>query len=158
MILLAACSKEAPPKAAASNGMTLSSTAFVDGDGIPKQYGCSGAGTAPPLAFANVPPAAKSLALIVNDPDVPGGQFTHWAVWNIPPGGSVQSGVQGKNSIGKNGWAPPCPPVGEHRYVFDLYALDTMVDVPQDKGRDDLEKAMAGHVVAQASITGRYKR
>lgn len=126
---------------------------------MPKEVGCGGAGAAPALSIANVPESAKSLALIVDDPEAPGGHFTHWVTWNIPPTStSVQGGVEGQNSYGKTGWGPPCPPSGEHRYTFNLYALDTAVDVPPDKGRDDLEKAMAGHVVAQAEITGRYKK
>ena len=138
--------------------MTLASPAFPDGDGIPKEYGCSGASHTPPLVIGNVPANAKSLALIVDDPDAPGGHFTHWVVWNIPPDSRTVKGTEGKNSYGKTGWGPPCPPSGEHRYVFDLYALDTMLNVPADKGREDLDPAMAGHVVAQASLTGRYKR
>jgi len=159
VILLAACRQEGPPKAAASNGLTLSSSAFADGDTIPKQYGCGGSGSTPPLTIANVPATAKSLALIVDDPDAPGGHFTHWVVWNIAPASkSVTGGVEGKNSYGKNGWGPPCPPSGSHRYAFDLYALDTQIDLSPDHGRDDLEKAMGGHVVAQAELSGRYKK
>lgn len=125
---------------------------------MPKQYGCSGGSNTPPLTIANVPANAKSLALIVDDPEAPGGHFTHWVVWNIPPASKTVQGVEGQNSYGKSGWGPPCPPEGMHHYVFNLYALDTLVDVPPDKGRDDLDKAMAGHVVAQTELTGRYKR
>jgi Raf kinase inhibitor-like YbhB/YbcL family protein len=125
---------------------------------MPKQFGCGGGSNTPPLTIANVPAAAKSLALIVDDPEAPGGHFTHWVVWNIPPASKTVQGVEGQNSYGKTGWGPPCPPEGMHHYVFNLYALDTAVDVPPAKGRDDLEKAMAGHVVAQTELTGRYKR
>jgi len=138
--------------------MALSSSAFADNGEIPKQFGCAGGSSKPPISIANVPPSAKSLALIVDDPDAPGGHFTHWVVWNIPPASRTGQGVEGRNSYGKNGWGPPCPPSGQHHYVFDLYALDTMLDLPPDKGRDDLEKAMGGHVIAQTELTGRYKR
>jgi len=139
--------------------MKLTSSAFEDNGEMPKDYGCSGAGkTPPPLSIADVPEAAKSLALIVDDPDAPDGHFTHWVVWNIPPASKTLQGVEGQNSYGRSGWGAPCPPSGIHHYVFDLYALDTAVEIPPDKGKDELEKAMAGLVIAQAELTGRYKR
>jgi len=140
-------------------GMTLASPAFTDNGEIPAKYGCSGGGQAvsPPLTINSVPADAKSLALIVGDPDAPGGTFTHWIVWNIPPTTtSVAEGLapagasEGKNGYGKSGWGAPCPPSGEHHYVFTLYALDTA----QIAGSDEIPK----HAVAQAKLVGRYAR
>lgn len=130
-----------------SHGMTITSPAFTDNGQIPKQYGCSGAGISPPLTFGKVPGSAKSLTLIVEDPDAPGGTFTHWSVSYIPPAtrgvteGQAPAGVEGTNGYGKAGWGPPCPPNGEHRYVFRLLAIDTQ-----------------GKVIAESRLTGRYHK
>ena len=166
--LLLACSRgeqlaaEAPKEA--THGMTISSSAFTDGRSIPAKYTCDGGDTVPPLTFATIPPTAKSLALVVDDPDAPGGTFDHWIVWNVPPDttgvaeGQEPKGVAGKNGFGKNGYGGPCPPRGEHRYFFKLYALDGTLNLPPSSGKGDLEKAMKGHVLAQAQMMGRYKR
>jgi Raf kinase inhibitor-like YbhB/YbcL family protein len=144
--------------------MTISSPAFADGHSIPAKYTCDGSDTIPPLAFATVPPAAKSLALVVDDPDAPGGTFDHWIVWNIPPSTSIVAegqspqGMTGRNGFGKGGYGGPCPPRGEHRYFFKLYALDGTMNLTTSSGKADLEKAMKGHVIAQAQMMGRYKR
>jgi Raf kinase inhibitor-like YbhB/YbcL family protein len=150
---------------APSPGMQVASSAFPAGGTIPAKYGCSGSNTSPPLSFQGVPPAAKTLALIVEDPDAPAGLFTHWVVWNIPPGtvavaeGTPPVGAtEGKNSYGKSGWGPPCPPSGEHRYMFNLYALDSALNLPSSSGREQLQDGMAGHVLAQSQLLGRYRR
>jgi Raf kinase inhibitor-like YbhB/YbcL family protein len=155
----------ATPSRAASHGMQIASSAFVAGATIPAKYGCSGTNTSPPLSFRSVPPDAKTLALIVEDPDAPGGLFTHWVVWNLPPGtvavaeGTPPVGAtEGTNSYGKNGWGPPCPPSGEHRYIFNLYALDSAPNLPSSSGREQLQGAMAGHILAQSQLLGRYRR
>jgi Raf kinase inhibitor-like YbhB/YbcL family protein len=153
---------EAPKEA--THGMTISSPAFADEQSIPAKYTCDGSDTIPPLAFASVPPAAKSLALVVDDPDAPGGTFDHWIVWNIPPStssvaeGQAPPGTTGRSSFGKNAYGGPCPPRGEHRYFFKLYALASTMNLPPSSGKADLEKAMKGHVIAQAQMMGRYKR
>jgi len=144
--------------------MNISSTAFKDGGSIPSKYTCDGANTSPPLAFDAVPAGAKSLALVVDDPDAPGGTFDHWVVWNIPANtraiaeGQSPQGVSGKNGFGKNGYGGPCPPSGEHRYQFKLYALDTTLNLPPSASKADLENAMNGHTLAQVKMMGRYKR
>lgn len=144
--------------------MKISSSAFTDGGSIPSKYTCDGNDTSPPLTFAGVPTAAKSLALIVDDPDAPGGTFDHWIVWNIPADatsvaeGQSPQGVAGRNGFGKNGYGGPCPPGGEHRYFFKLYALDTMVNLPQSSTKANLQKAMSGHTLAEAQTMGKYKR
>jgi Raf kinase inhibitor-like YbhB/YbcL family protein len=144
--------------------MKISSPAFADGQSIPSKYTCDGGDAIPPLAFASVPPNAKSLALVVDDPDAPGGTFDHWVMWNIPPAtsavaeGKPPAGVAGRNGFGKSGYGGPCPPSGEHRYVFKLYALDSTLKLPPSSSKADLEKAMKGHVTAESQMIGRYKR
>ena len=144
--------------------MKISSSAFADGSAIPAKYTCDGSDTSPPLAFADSPSNAKSLALIIDDPDAPGGTFDHWIVWNIPANttaiaeGKAPQGVAGKNGFGKNGYGGPCPPSGEHRYFFKLYALDTTLNLPAASTKSDLETAMKGHTVGQAQMVGKYKR
>ena len=138
--------------------MKLTSTAFADGSSIPKKYTCDGEDVAPPLAFEGVPANAKSLALVLDDPDAPAGVWDHWVVWNIPAGGGPSQGVTGRNSWGRSAWGGPCPPRGEHRYVFHLYALDSTMSLPSTAGSRELRAAMNGHVVAEATLTGRYKR
>jgi len=144
--------------------MNISSSAFTDGGPIPAKYTCDGANVSPPLAFAGVPAGAKSITLIVDDPDAPGGTFDHWIVWNIPPGtkslaeGQSPPGVSAPNGFGKSGYGGPCPPRGEHRYEFKLYALDTTLDLPQTASKADVENAMSGHTIARAEMMGRYER
>lgn len=140
-------------------GMALASPEFVNDGEIPAKYGCSGGGQAvsPPLTIRNVPAEAKSLALMVDDPDAPGGTFTHWLVWNIAPSttavaeGLPPAGASvGMNGYGKSGWGAPCPPSGEHHYIFVLYALDA----PQIARADEIPK----HTIAQAKLIGRYAK
>jgi len=144
--------------------MKISSTAFTEGGSIPGKYTCDGANTSPPLAFAEIPSGAKSLALVVDDPDAPKGTFDHWVVWNIPASttsvgeGQAPQGVAGKTGFGKPGYGGPCPPNGEHRYFFKLYALDAMLNLPASSTKGDLEKAMQGHTLGQAQLMGKYKR
>ncbi len=144
--------------------MKISSSAFADGGSIPSKYTCDGSDTSPPLTFEAVPPAAKSLALVVDDPDAPGGTFDHWIAWNIPANaksiaeGQSPQGVSGRNGFGKSGYGGPCPPSGEHRYQFKLYALDATLNLQASATKADLQKAMSGHTVAEAQMMGRYKR
>lgn len=144
--------------------MRLTSTEFVDGGTIPTRYTCDGEGISPPLEIADVPAGAQTLALICDDPDAPSGIWDHWLVWNIPstithiPAGGAAGGQEGMNSWPKQGYGPPCPPSGEHRYYFRLYALDTRLDLPSTAGRQQLEAAMAGHLLERAELMGRYRR
>lgn len=144
--------------------MKISSSAFTHNGSIPAKYTCDGSDSIPPLAFSDLPANAKSLALIVDDPDAPGGTFDHWIVWNIPPAtttiaeGKPPQGVSGRNGFGRNGYGGPCPPSGEHRYQFKVYALDTMLNLPPSSSKRDLEKAMSGRTVGQAQMVGKYKR
>ncbi|MGE5521531.1 MAG: YbhB/YbcL family Raf kinase inhibitor-like protein [Candidatus Dadabacteria bacterium] len=145
--------------------MKIESSAFQNGEAIPSKYSCQGANINPPLHFSEVPATAKSLVLIVDDPDAPAGTWTHWVLWNIeaqtgemvenskPPGS-----VQGKNSWGKNSWGGPCPPSGTHRYFFKVYALDKMLSIPSSSDAKQLEKAMDEHIVAKGELMGIYKK
>lgn len=150
---------------ASSGGMKITSPAFQENQSIPAKYGCGGSNVSPPLVFSGVPQRAKTLALIVEDPDAPGGLFTHWVVWNIPvstasvaEGQSVAGGVEGESSYGSSGYGTLCPPNGEHRYVFALFALDVPLNLPPTTGSDQLESAMKGHILAEAQLMGRYRK
>jgi len=150
--------------AAAGAKMKITSSAFQQGGNIPSKSSCDGANTNPPLHISDVPPEAKSLVLIVDDPDAPSGLFTHWAVWNISPQissiaeGNTLKGVHGTNDFGKSGYGGPCPPSGAHRYYFKIFALDLELDLPSCAKRSQLDAAMKGHVVAQGELMGRYSR
>ena len=116
----------------------------------------------PPLRIAGVPKAAKSLVLIVDDPDAPGGLFSHWLIWNINPTlteiarGSVPSGaVEGTNDFGNRGYGAPCPPSGAHRYFFRVLALDQKLAVKAGSKRAQLDQALRGHILAQGELMGR---
>lgn len=150
--------------------MIIKSNAFNQGESIPKKYTCDGNDIKPRLEFSDIPSEAKSLALIMHDPDVPVSvrkdqNWTHWMVWNMPADttvieeGGTPPGVIGKNTGGDNKYMGPCPPDREHRYFFKLYALDTELDVdPHQASREDVERAMEHHILAQAELMGRYDR
>ena len=144
--------------------MKLTSAAFIHNAPIPFEYTCDGSDISPSLSISDVPSNAKSLILIMDDPDAPVGTWDHWIVFNIPPStkqiakGTEPNGVAGKNSWGKTGYGGPCPPSGTHRYFFKLYALDTELNLPEGTTKKDLERAMQGHIIAQAQLMGTYKR
>jgi Raf kinase inhibitor-like YbhB/YbcL family protein len=150
--------------AAGGAKMKITSSAFQQGANIPSKFSCDGANTSPPFQISDVPSEAKSLILIVDDPDAPSGLFTHWAVWNISPQtstiaeGGTPKGVQGANDFGRSGYGGPCPPSGTHRYYFKIFALDRELDLPFGAKRSQLEAAMKGHVIAQGELMGRYSR
>jgi len=150
--------------AAGGAKMKITSSAFQEGGNIPSKFSCDGANTSPPLQISDVPSEAKSLVLIVDDPDAPTGLFTHWAVWNISPQtttigeGSTPKGMQGTNDFGKSGYGGPCPPSGTHRYYFKIFALDRELDLPFGAKRGQLDAAMKGHVIAQGELMGRYSK
>jgi Raf kinase inhibitor-like YbhB/YbcL family protein len=149
--------------------MKIESPAFGSGEPIPRVHTCDGDDTSPDLSWRDVPEATEALALVVDDPDAPAGTWVHWLIWNVPataggmPGGvgsdgPPSGGVQGANSWGNARWQGPCPPEGTHRYYFRLFALDCSLALPAGASRGDLEKAMAGHVLAEAELMGRYAR
>lgn len=150
--------------------MKLESSAFKHEGAIPSKYTCDGENISPPLKISDATEGAKSLVLIMDDPDVPksirpDGMWDHWLVWNIPPEtteileGQEPQGTIGKNTGGKFGYQGPCPPDREHRYFFKLYALGTTLDLsPATTTKKDLEAAMEGHILDQAELMGRYNR
>lgn len=146
--------------------MQISSPAFAANGSIPAKYTCEGEGMNPALAFANVPPNTQSLALIVDDPDVPktlipSGVFDHWLIWDLPAdsrGISEGAGKGGLNGRGQTGYMGPCPPDREHRYFFKLYALDSKLAGVKIANKKELEAAMEGHVLARAEVVGRYEK
>jgi Raf kinase inhibitor-like YbhB/YbcL family protein len=154
--------------------LTIRSPAFADGGEIPTQYTCEGADLSPPLAFSGVPPAAKSLALIADDPDAPDPQapktvYVHWVLHDLPPDATgLPEAVQpkalpagarvGRNDFGRSGYGGPCPPIGRHRYFFKLYALDTMLGDLGSVTKSRLLQAMKGHVVEEAQVMGTYQK
>ncbi len=146
-------------------GLRLISSAFKDGDDMPIAYTCRGHNISPPLAISGVPADAKSLALIMHDPDAVNGDFTHWLLWDIPTSvnnlaaDSVPAGaVQGLNDAGQANYLGPCPPKGSgnHRYIFELYALDNVPSLPARSNRDPLEAAIEGHALDQTTLTGMF--
>ena len=148
-----------------SKNMKINSLAFNNGKSIPSQYTCDGEGVNPELVFSDVPTGAKSLALIVDDPDSPTGIWTHWLLWNIPPSikeiaeGKVPRGaVQGETTFGASRYGGPCPGKGNHRYFFKLYALDTMLNIPAGTVKDKFIEIMKGHIIAEAEMYGWYER
>lgn len=145
--------------------LKITSPAFQEGEPIPQRYTCDGEDVNPPLEIASVPENAKSLVLIVDDPDAPVGTWNHWLVWNIDPttaeikeASLPEGAVLGTNDFGKPKYGGPCPPSGTHRYFFRIYALDTKVSLLQGAKRDELDSAIAGHVIAQGQLIGRYSR
>lgn len=144
--------------------MKIESAAFGQGEHIPVKYTCIGSNVSPPLTFKNVPANAKSLALIVDDPDAPKGTFDHWIVWNIAPHESglpedAKVSHAGKNSYQELHYRGPCPPSGKaHRYFFKLYALDIVLDLPSGVYKDRVEEAMKDHILAEATLIGLFQR
>ncbi len=145
--------------------MKITSPEFGEGEFIPSKFTCDGENINPRLDIAGVPSSAKSLALIVDDPDSPSGNWLHWSIWNISPKiksieeGKLPSGAsEGVTDFRSVGYGGPCPGQGTHRYQFSLYALDTALDLPSGAKRGELEAAMSGHVIEQAKSVGVYKR
>lgn len=147
--------------------MQLTSPAYQPNNTLPVDYTCKGKGINPPLNISDVPNKAQSLALIMHDPDAIGGRdFLHWSVWNIPPNttqiaeGTVPEGaIQGTNDYRQLPYGPACPPAGTgtHRYMFDLYALDINLNLPEGADRKTLEDAIQGHVIAAVQLIAQSK-
>jgi Raf kinase inhibitor-like YbhB/YbcL family protein len=147
----------------AASSFSVATSAFQTGSDIPAKFTCNGANVNPELKINGVPNGAKSLVLIVDDPDAPRGLFTHWILWNIDPKttdigeNSVPTGgVQGTNDFGKRNYGGPCPPSGTHRYFFKIFALDSKLDLKPSAGRAELDGAMKDHVLTKAELIGRY--
>jgi Raf kinase inhibitor-like YbhB/YbcL family protein len=151
--------------AAGGGKMKISSPAFQEGGTIAEKFSKNGQNVSPELRIEGAPAAAKSLALIVDDPDAPVGLFTHWLVWNIDPKtteiaeNSVPKGaLQGTNDFPGRGYDGPQPPSGTHRYYFKIFALDRMLDLKSGAKRREVDAAIRGHVIAQGELMGRYSK
>ena len=147
----------------AASSISITSSSFQAGGDIPAKFACGGTNVSPALQIGGVPNEAKSLVLIVDDPDAPRGLFTHWIIWNIDPkttrvaeNSAPTGGVQGTNDFGKRNYGGPCPPSGTHRYFFKIFALDTKLELKPNARRAELDAAMRGHVLAQGELMGRY--
>ena len=140
--------------------LKLTSSAFSDGDEIPRECGYKNGNKEPPLTVSGVPEGTKSLALIMDDPDAMGAVgkvWVHWVAWNIEPTTELENlTTEGMTDFGEVGYGGPAPPDKMHTYVFKLYALDGMLDLSNESTKADVEKAMAGHIIEQATLTGTY--
>ncbi len=148
----------------------MTSTAFAQGNPIPPVYTCTGRNISPPLQWGDPPEGTQSFALILDDPDAPGGTFTHWMLYNIPaPESSLAENIpaspqlpdgslQGKNSFGQLGYGGPCPPSGTHRYFFKFYALDSQLGLPAGTSVNQLQQAIQGHILGSTELMGTYRK
>jgi Raf kinase inhibitor-like YbhB/YbcL family protein len=172
-LLVSGCMTENPGSAgnATEQQVIVSSAAFIGGETIPARYGCSGDGVSPPISWTGIPAGTKSIAVLMEDLDLPGSPFTHWIIYNIPPGASGLSenisavGVlpdgteQGTNTFGRTGYSGPCPPVGTtHRYRFTVSALDLTLEIPGTANRSEFDAAIQGAVIANGTLLGVYGR
>jgi len=151
--------------------MNISSSAFKDGERIPTRFTCDGPDVNPPIEISGIPDGAKSLALIVDDPDAakePGGSgstWDHWSLVNIPPDTTTiaevstpPGAIEGINDFGNIGYGGPCPPTFEHKYYFKVYALDSGLNLKEGFSKAEAESAMAGHILGSATFTGFYEK
>jgi Raf kinase inhibitor-like YbhB/YbcL family protein len=151
------------PSLSEGGDMELTSDAFRHETRIPSKYTCDGDDVSPPLAISGIPAGTKTLALVVDDPDAPSGTWDHWIAYDIPVSGTIPEGVAtlgtaGRNSWGQSGYGGPCPPSGTHRYFFTVYALDTTLGLETGAKKQTLLDAVEGHVLAEATLMGRYSR
>lgn len=161
--LLIGCTQSATPQSLMT--FQLTSPAFTNGEKIPALYTCDGEDRIPDLVWSDAPQNTQSFALIMDDPDAPMGTWVHWVIYNLPSGttkitnGALPEGaMEGMNSWDKTAYGGPCPPSGTHRYIFHLYALDTMLDLLTSGTKEELEQAMQNHVLAQTELIGVYQR
>lgn len=144
--------------------MDIKSAAFNNGERIPAKYTCKGENIPPPLDISGIPAGAKSLTLIVDDPDAPMGTWVHWVIFNIKPETTKIErtpafALDGMTDFRRPGYGGPCPPPGNpHRYYFKLYALDSMLNLAAGSTKEDLEEAMRGHILAEAKLMGTFSR
>lgn len=142
--------------------LKIGSEGFSSNGFIPSKYTCEGENVNPTLIISGLPMATKTLALIMEDPDTPKGTFVHWVVWNIPPTNKIREniipGEEGLNDFRKHHYSGPCPPVGVHRYIFKIYALDNFLHLNESSNKADLETVMSKHVIGYGELTGQYKK
>ena len=168
------CMPTGLPRAEETMPLTITSSAFTDGGEIPARYTCQGEDISPPLEWRGIPEAARSLVLIVDDPDAPDPKaprmtWVHWVLFNLPPDtpGLAEDAApdalppgtgRGINSWNRTGYGGPCPPIGRHRYFHKLYALDTVLDLSGKPTGKVLEAALQGHVIGQTELVGTYQK
>ena len=145
--------------------MKITSAAFNHNEKIPNKYTCDGENINPPLQFLDIPNNTKSLVFIVDDPDAPAKTWVHWVVYNINPnvteveeGNIPEGGAEGMTDFGSPGYGGPCPPSGIHRYFFKLYALDSVLDLPQNATKQVVEEKMDSHIIDKVELIGLYSR
>ena len=142
--------------------MKLTSPEFENNTSIPKKFTCQGQDINPSLIIEGIPDNAKTLALIMDDPDAPMGMWVHWVVYNIPIALRIDEdsipGEQAMNDFGRSDYGGPCPPSGTHRYFFKIYALDIELSLKEGARKEDLEKAIKGHILDKAELIGLYKK
>src|SRR3990172_9628334 len=143
--------------------MVLKSNALLNNETIPAKYTCDGANVSPPFSFSAIPVESKSLALIVDDPDSPSKDFTHWIVFDINPlingieeNSVPQGAVEGLSDFGEPHYGGPCPPSGTHRYIFKLYALDTKLGLEKGVTKQELLSKIQRHILEETELTGKY--
>jgi Raf kinase inhibitor-like YbhB/YbcL family protein len=154
-----------------SVSFSLTSTTFKNGEKIPRRYTCDGEDTSPPLFWSGAPNGTESYAIILEDPDAPGGTFTHWVLYDLPatttslPEGAGKNGKfkesskQGVNDFGRIGYGGPCPPEGTHRYIFRLYALNIAgLNLKEKATKEEVLKTAKGHVISETELVGTYSR
>lgn len=163
---LAACSGQAdrsgaPAAPSVPASIAVTSPAFADGAAIPREFTCHGTGSSPPLSWTGLPAGTRSVAVVVQDPDAPGGTFVHWVLFGLPPAqhelaaGAVPAGAgQARNSGGEVGWTPPCPPSGTHVYRFTVLALGRRVDLPDGADPDTAVRAVQNAGIARGTLSG----
>lgn len=153
---------ETTTKAVDYTTIHVSSAAFENNGLIPSKYTCDGLNINPPLDLDHIPGDAKCLVLIVDDPDAPAKTWVHWIAWNIPVTSHLKentiSGVEGYNDFKKHHYGGPCPPAGLHRYFFKVYALTSLLDLPDSADKFALEKAMSGYITGFGEMIGLYQR
>ena len=173
-VALFGCEARKPTESTKAKGkkmeIKVTSPAFAEGEMIPAEYTADGRNISPPLEWSDAPEGTKSIALINDDPDAPMGTWVHWVVYNLPadvtsleenvlPEETLSNGaMQGTTDFGRIGYGGPAPPSGTHRYFFKVYALDTMLDLAAGATKGRVESAMAGHVLAEGQLMGKYKR
>jgi Raf kinase inhibitor-like YbhB/YbcL family protein len=167
---IAACRHSDTAIAAGVTATIALSSTSLQGGKFPKQYTCDGSDTSPQLSWPSPPAGTKSFALIMTDPDAPGGTFVHWVLYDIPaatrelPAGIPKQGQlsdgshQGSNDFGRTGYGGPCPPRGTHHYVFSLYAVDTTLGLPPGASRSQVEASIKGHILAHGELIATYSR
>ncbi len=141
----------------------LTSPAFADGDIMPDRFTCQGENISPELEILGVPAGSASLAIVMHDPDAPHGDFLHWTAWNLEPQQThiledelPDAAVRGMNDLGHADYDGPCPPSGVHRYMFDLYALDSMLGLPEGAPEEDVRLYITDHAIAKTTLMGRF--